>query len=103
MPFFMLQATYTPERWATMIASPEGGACENTTRPVLERFGGRFVTGFLTFGEYDVMVIYEAPDNVKAATISMTLGRTGGPFRAIKTTPLITTVDARTALESAQD
>ncbi len=103
MPFYMVQGTYTPEKWASMIANPQEGVCENTTRPVIERFGGTFERGFLTFGEYDVVVIYEAPDNVSASTISMTLGKTGGPFRAIKTTPLITTVDATTALETAQD
>ena len=44
---------------------------------------------YLAFGEYGVVFIMEAPDNVTAAALSLAFSA-GGSMKAIKTTPLMT-------------
>jgi uncharacterized protein with GYD domain len=36
-------------------------------RPVIERLGGRLESAYLSFGNYDVVVIAEMPDSISAA------------------------------------
>ena len=44
---------------------------------------------FLAFGDYDVVLLLEAPDNVRAAAISFAVTG-GGAVSHYKTTPLLT-------------
>lgn len=43
----------------------------------------------MVFGDYDVIFIMEAPDNVSAAAVSMAVSA-GGAAKAVHTTPLMT-------------
>ena len=52
---------------------------------------------YYAFGEYDVVVIVEAPDNVKAAALAMVVASGG----ALKTTVLMTSQDGYTAMQQA--
>ena len=45
------------------------------------------VTGF-PFGEYDVLVVYEAPDDVTAASVAMAVAA-AGDVKSAKTTRLL--------------
>jgi hypothetical protein len=51
--------------------------------------GGRLVSWYLSFGEYDGLTIYEAPDDATAGALVVAAARPGH-FRATKTTPLFT-------------
>jgi uncharacterized protein with GYD domain len=51
--------------------------------------GGRLVSWYLSFGEYDGLAIYEAPDDATAGAVVVAAAR-AGHFRATKTTPLFT-------------
>jgi uncharacterized protein with GYD domain len=43
----------------------------------LEEMGGRFVAFYMTMGEHDVVLVYEAPDDAVAARFSLILNRLG--------------------------
>lgn len=43
----------------------------------LEEMGGRFVAFYMTMGEYDAVLVYEAPDDAVAARFLLILGRHG--------------------------
>jgi len=87
MPYYMLQGAYTSEAWAAQVANPQDRV--EIVRPIFEKLGGRIESAYFAFGEYDVVVITEFPDNVSAAAISVALNA-GGAFKSAKTTPLMT-------------
>jgi len=98
MPYYMLQAAYTPEAWKAMVKSPQNRM--EAIRPVVEKLGGKIEGGWLAFGEYDVLVICQLPNNASAAAFSMA-GAAGGAVKSIKTTPLMTTEEAMEAMRKA--
>jgi uncharacterized protein with GYD domain len=51
--------------------------------------GGRLVSWYLSFGEYDGLAIYEAPDDTTAGALVVAAARRGH-LRATKTTALFT-------------
>ena len=98
MAYYMFQAAYTPEAWATMVRNPQNRA--ELVRPVVESLGGRWVDAWLAFGDYDVVVIAELPDNVSAAAFSLAVNA-GGALKAAKTTPLMTIDEGIEAMRKA--
>ena len=98
MAHFLLQASYTSEAWAALAREPEDRVA--AIKPVIERLGGRVVTGYLSFGEYDIVAIVELPNSVSAAAFSMASSG-GGAIRVRKTTPLLTPEEARQAMQLA--
>lgn len=87
MAHYLVQLAYTPEAWGAQLKNPANRV--EVVRPTLESLGARFETAYLCFGEYDVVFIMEAPDNVSAAALSMAFSA-GGAMKTIKTTPLLT-------------
>jgi len=87
MSHYLLQAAYTPEAWAAQLKNPQDRT--EALRPAIERLGGRMECAYMSFGEYDIMVVVDMPDNVSAAAFSIAAAA-GGAVKAIKTTPLTT-------------
>src|SRR5215831_14526611 len=98
MPQYLLQAAYTPDAWNAMVKSPQNRL--EAVRPVIERLGGKIEGGWLSFGEYDVTVICQMPNNVSAAAFSMAAAA-GGAVKAVKTTPLMSMEEAIEAMRKA--
>ncbi len=98
MAGYLVQVAYTPEAWANLLATPQNRM--DTVRPVVERLGGKVETAWLAFGEYDVVLITQMPDDVSAAAFSMAV-TAGGAVRACKTTPLMPMEDAVKAMRKA--
>jgi uncharacterized protein with GYD domain len=94
MPHYLSQVSYTPEAWSKLVANPHDRI--EVVRAPIEKLGGRIVNAFFAFGEYDVVVITEMPNNVSAAAIAA-----GGVVRNEKTTPLMTTTEALEAIRLA--
>jgi uncharacterized protein with GYD domain len=46
-------------------------------RNALTAMGGKFSSVFLTMGEFDLVIVYEAPDDAIAARFSIQLGMLG--------------------------
>ena len=99
MPLYMYQAAYTPESWAAQIKNPQNRV-ETVGREVCEAVGGKLVGGWLCFGEYDLVIIADAPDNESMAAIALGVGA-GGTIKAAKTTVLMTGAEGVGALEKA--
>jgi uncharacterized protein with GYD domain len=98
MPLYMTQYTYTPETWATLIHNPEDRS--EALRGLLEKMGGRMVSFYYCFGEYDALFIYEAPDeSTAAATILAAISP--GHVKALKTTTLLSAEDGMEAMRKA--
>ena len=87
MPLYMTQFAYTSEAWTTLTDNPEDRSI--AVRELLETQGGRLIGWYLSFGEYDGLAIYEAPDDATAGAVVVAAARPGH-FRATKTTPLFT-------------
>jgi uncharacterized protein with GYD domain len=98
VPHYMVQLSYTPEAWAAQLKDPRNRV--EIVRPVLEKAGARFEATYMTFGEYDLVFIMEAPDNVSAASLSLAF-TAGGSVKTIKTTPLLTIDDGVAAMRKA--
>ncbi len=98
MPYYLLQAAYTPEAWANLVKNPQDRT--EAIRPVIEGLGGKVIAGFLTFGEYDTVALAEMPDNVSATAFSMAAAA-GGSVKALKTRPLLTTQEGVEAMRKA--
>jgi uncharacterized protein with GYD domain len=98
MPLYMTQFTYTSEAWATLTDNPEDRSV--AMRELLEAQGGRLLGWYLSFGEYDGLVIYEAPDEATAGAVVLAAAR-HGHLRATKTTPLFTSEESMAMMRRA--
>lgn len=98
MPLYMTQFSYTPEAWAALARNPEDRSA--AVRGLAEAMGGRLVSFYYSFGEYDGVAIYEAPDESAVATIMLTVNA-AGHMKATKTTPLVAVEDTLEALRRA--
>ena len=87
MPRYMVQLAYTPEAWASQLKNPANRV--EAARPALEKVGARFEATYFAFGDYDLVFIMDAPDDVTGAALSLAFSA-GGAVKAIKTTPLMT-------------
>ena len=56
MPYYLVQAAYTPEAWARLVENPEDR--RESLRAMAERAGGVLHGSWLAFGDYDVVFIY---------------------------------------------
>lgn len=100
MALYALQTAYAPVGWAALLKDPQNRM--EAVKPVVQRLGGSVVDGWLTFGDYDVLVICQLPDNVSATALSMAISA-GGAVKGVKTTPLMTFDEGLEALKKAKD
>jgi uncharacterized protein with GYD domain len=100
MAHFMLQIAYTPEAWAKLVRKPQSRL--DAVRSVVERMGGKIESGWMSFGEYDGVVIIEMPDSITAAAFSIAV-TAGGAIKAAKTTPLLTFDEGVQAMKQASE
>ncbi len=98
MAFYLLQVGYTPEAWAAMVKKPQDRI--EAVRPAVEKLGGKVVSGYLAFGEYDLIAIVNMPNNVSAAAFAIAAAA-GGAVSTIRTTPLMTTKEGMDAMKKA--
>ena len=85
MTLYMYQASYTAKSMADQLKEPQDPV--EVIRPALEELGSIVVAGF-PFGAYDVVVVYEAPDDMTAASVAMAVAA-AGEVRSGKTTRLL--------------
>lgn len=98
MAYYLGQAAYTPEASAMLIKKPQNR--REVVRQPIEKLGGRLEGLWFAFGEYDAILIYQLPDNITAAALSMAIAA-GGAVKAFKTTPLMTAEEAVEAMKKA--
>ena len=98
MSLFMHQISYTLEAWQALVADPQDRT--EAVRPAIEKLGGKMVTGWFAFGDYDLIAITEFPNAVSAAAIAMAFAA-GGACRSVKTTQLLSVSEGLEALRIA--
>ena len=99
MALYMYQAAYTAESMAAQIKDPQDRI--EAVRPSLDALGAKILAGGYPFGDYDVLVIYEAADDTVAASVAMAVAA-GGAVRSARTTRLLTGPDWVESLRKAQ-
>ena len=87
MPYYLVQAAYTKEAVQHMDEHPQNRF--EAVRPAYEELGATIHEFFLAFGDYDVVLLLEAPDNVHMEALSLAV-TAGGAIGHYKTTPLMT-------------
>ena len=98
MPLYMSQVSYTSDAWAALTQNPEDRS--EVFGGLTESMGGRLLSWYYTFGEYDVLVIYEAPDESTAAAIVLAAISPGHLSRA-ETTVLLSAEEGLEAFRKA--
>jgi len=98
VPQFLTQVSYTEQAWQSLVSNPQNRI--EALRPVLENLGGRIVNAWFAFGDYDVVLVTELPDNVSAAALAIAASA-GGACKSVKTTPLMDTSEGLEALRKA--
>src|SRR5437588_10062503 len=98
MALYMTQGTYTAEAWAGMAKNPQDRRLP--MREVAQKLGGRLIDVYYCFGEDDVVVLIELPeDNVALTTARAAV--TPGHLKAIRTTKLFTVEETMEAMSKA--
>lgn len=98
MAYYLIQVTYTPEAWATMMKNPQNR--RHAIQPVIKKLGGNIEGSWFALGTYDGVAILNMPDNVSITAFSIA-SYASGALRSFKTTPLITNEEAMDAMSRA--
>jgi uncharacterized protein with GYD domain len=98
MPHFLIRIKQTPETFSHLIANPEDRT--NAARALIEGGGGKLHGYWYAFGEYDVVVLTEFPDNVSAAAVIAKVASSGA-WSGGETTVLLTVAEMVEAYKRA--
>jgi len=74
MPTYVMLARWTDQGIRAIEENPRR---IDAARKTLEDMGGQFRSLYVTMGEFDLIVIYDAPDDAVAARFTLILGKTG--------------------------
>jgi uncharacterized protein with GYD domain len=99
MLYYLVQVSFTKESIKALVNNPENRL--EAVRPALEELGVTIREDFLAFGDYDEVLILEAPDNVRVAAVALAV-TAGGGVEDYKTTPLMTYEEGVEAMRAAQ-
>ena len=81
MPTYISLVNWTDQGIQELTESP---ARADWTAELFERLGGKLVQLYWTVGPYDIVGIFEAPDDATATAMQLTVGKRG----AVRTTTL---------------
>ena len=98
MALYLVQGAYTAEALATMAKNPQDRSAP--VRELLQKLGGRLVGFYFCFGEYDVVALFEAPDDSAATALALAVANPGH-LKAYKTTKLFTVEETMEAMRKA--
>jgi uncharacterized protein with GYD domain len=96
MPKYLIQASYTAEGLKGLHKDKASGRRASVSKAA-EALGGKLEALYYAFGDDDVVVILDLPDNVSASALSLAVSASG--LVRTKTTPLLTVDETDQALE----
>jgi uncharacterized protein with GYD domain len=99
MPLYMYQATYTAESLAAQLKNPQNRV-DAVGRAACEAVGGNLIGGWYCFGDYDLTLIADVPNNESMAAIALAIAA-GGAVKSAKTTVLMTGAEAVAGMKKA--
>jgi uncharacterized protein with GYD domain len=100
MPIYITQGRYTREAIKGMIVKPEDRS-EAVAR-LMTKAGGRLISYYLTFGDYDFLAIAEMPSETQMAA-ALLAAAGGGGVTGLRTTLAMTSIEAKGAFAAASD
>jgi uncharacterized protein with GYD domain len=100
VPHYLIHFSQKPETWAKLIDKPEDR--RGPVEALASSAGGKLVGYWYAFGRTDGYALFEMPDSVTAAGLSVAVAATGA-FDEIATTVLITVDEMLEALGRAQE
>jgi len=74
MPTYVMLANWTDQGMRAVSENPRR---VDAAKKELEEMGGQFRSIYMTMGEYDLVMIYDAPDDAVAARFTLMLGKLG--------------------------
>ena len=99
MSLYQVQFSYTAEAWAKLARNPEDRSAE--VGALLESLGGRLLSFYYYIGgEYDGVLILEAPDKEAALAATISAFAAGGA-KALNTTELVSVEEGMEAMRRA--
>lgn len=98
MPVFITQGRFTQDAVKGMLAKPEDRA--ETVAQLFAKSGGKLLAYYMTFGEYDFLIVSEGP--YEGVATSVIVAAAGGGVTDLKTTLAMTSAEMKSAFERAQ-
>ena len=74
MPYYILLINWTEQGISKINESSDR---YNSFKASLEKVGGKLVGGYYTFGEYDVVIIIETPNDETVMSLMLKVGSAG--------------------------
>lgn len=99
MSTYLLELSYTGESMAAQIKKPQD-RLKTAGIPALEAAGCTMIGGGFSFGERDVIILFEGPNDQAAAAVAQVVAA-GGSVKASKTTKLLSGSQWTSALRKA--
>jgi uncharacterized protein with GYD domain len=96
MALAMIQFCYKSETVGNLIKNPEDRSA--AVGKLIEQLGGKMISFYYSFGDYDGLLIAEFPDNTTIAATSI-VAFAGGGTSKLKTTILFSVKEAMVALK----
>jgi uncharacterized protein with GYD domain len=97
MPLFITQGRFTQDAIKGMLAKPEDRA-EGVSQ-LFAKSGGKLLAYYITFGEYDFLIVSEGPQ--EGAAVSAIVAAASGAVTDLKTTLAMTSGDMKSAFAKA--
>jgi uncharacterized protein with GYD domain len=98
MSTFIIQGNYSQDAMRGMLANPENR--EDAVARLFKEIEGKLLAYYVTFGQYDFLVVVEAPDEQAVLAALAVVAATGGVTNLCTTTAL-STKEAKKAFEAA--
>jgi len=97
MPIFITQGRFSPDAIKGMLSKPENR--EEAVRELFSQSGGKLLAYYMTFGDYDFMIVSEGP--YEGVATSAIVASAAGGVVDLKTTLAMTSEDMRHAFAKA--
>ena len=98
MPQYLYQCSYTPESLTAQIKDPQDRL--EVVNKQIEPTGAKITGGGFSFGDHDVCIVIEAPNDTTMAAVAIAISA-GGAVRAARTTKLLSGAEWVAALKQA--
>ena len=98
MPAYLYQASYSGEAIKALVNNPQDRS--GAARAAIEANGGTMIGAWMAFGEDDLIVIADLPDDESMAGVALALASTGAIVNG-KTTKLLTLDQAVSGMKKA--
>ena len=96
MPRFLCEAGYSAEGLQGLVKDSAAGR-KAAVQKAVKGLGGKLEAFYYSFGDNDVILIVELPDNIAAAAMSLAVGSSG--LVQLRTTPLLTVEEVDKAIK----